>query len=382
LTPYYVDHRTNTVDTDRLSKAMKDKELELLKQADVILGTIDSSSGPLVTAMPFTRVIVDEAGQVSERSIIQTYRPSLRQLVLIGDGRQLPPFQDIDDSVMKRDNFSLFGLILAQRAGRGHVQLNVQYRCHPAIASIAAIFYDYHIEYGGQLSSRYLGDLQIPGFDERNHLFYSTTVMDSRVVFIDCGCYASEWGIAVQDDAYRSNHWEVSMVVEMISRMLKSGPDLARRTIRILSPYQTQVALLKFQFMRRYRDSNGMWVEGLREEYAKLNLSIHTIDGSQGIEGDVVILSLVRQNPRQSNPLGFMHQNYPRALVALSRAKDYLFILGSEETYSIDPMWKKVFGVMRYGPYHTRMLLTKLPRYVKDWKIETSQSMKKYLQRR
>ena len=64
---------------------------------------------------------------------------------------------------------------------------------------------------------------------------------------------------------------------------------------------------------------------------------METIDGAQGREADIVILSLVRMSK-----MGFMKANTRRATVALTRAREYLFVFMGAHTYGVDQVWGEV----------------------------------------
>eukprot|EP00814_Leptocylindrus_danicus_P000674 CAMPEP_0116048430 /NCGR_PEP_ID=MMETSP0321-20121206/29548_1 /TAXON_ID=163516 /ORGANISM="Leptocylindrus danicus var. danicus, Strain B650" /LENGTH=938 /DNA_ID=CAMNT_0003530631 /DNA_START=274 /DNA_END=3087 /DNA_ORIENTATION=- len=323
---------------------------------------------PLV--LPFT--IIDEACQSIEPATLVPLvsTDSCRSLVLLGDPCQLPPTVKTDPSgtsylsnslmsrlaatlpapvivTAKSDNTNCEDSFLRCRATRraesiltkksggsvsyrkqfaGSLLLSVQYRMHPSISAFpSAIFYD------GLLSTpRALTAIRT--FPDALDSYFPKSENPASVRFLDVGgCNNEKRGertatdISLRD-AKRSysNSAEAVEVVRMVKALLgidgDNAGDLLLPTVGIVSPYSSQVALLK-----------KMVEEADFSDEVKSLIEINSVDGYQGRERDIIILSTVRSN-RNSN-VGFL-SDWRRMNVAITRAKSGLVVVGDAETLS------------------------------------------------
>lgn len=145
---------------------------------------------------------------------------------------------------------------------------------------------------------------------------------DIPLVLIDTsGCDMFE--IVTDDEQSKANEGEAALVAIYTSQLIESGLNPA--DIAIISPYNLQVELIRMQ---------------LREKYPELE--IRSVDGFQGREKEVVILSLVRSNP--GGEVGFLAE--PRRLnVAITRAKRHVTVIADVDTVGKDKVLK---GLMEY----------------------------------
>lgn len=105
----------------------------------------------------------------------------------------------------------------------------------------------------------------------------------------------------------------------------EKNPDREEKQIGIITPYKRQLRELNTQLMG--------------EHYDALNLRLGTIDRFQGMEREVIIVSLVRNNNLNfRHPIGFSDSN-ERTNVAFSRAQQLLIIVGSSEQFLHDSLW-------------------------------------------
>ena len=102
-----------------------------------------------------------------------------------------------------------------------------------------------------------------------------------------------------------------------------------RIDVGIISPYRAQV-----QHLRQLIKQNEYF-----KPFRKL-LSVNTVDGFQGQERDIILISLVRAN--DEGQIGFL-RDLRRMNVAITRAKMKLIILGDAKTMTRHPFYKKLY---------------------------------------
>ena len=174
-------------------------------------------------------------------------------------------------------------------------------------------FYESKLEAHESVQSRLLCQLPVVKANENTEV---------PLVLIDTtGCDMYE--MATEDDQSRANEGEAALVTVYAQELIEAGIDPAE--IAIITPYNLQVELIRLQ---------------LKDKYP--SLEIRSVDGFQGREKEVVILSLVRSNI--SKEIGFLAE--PRRLnVAITRAKRHVALIANVETVSSDATLK---GLMEY----------------------------------
>ncbi|XWS65220.1 hypothetical protein CRYUN_Cryun05aG0073700 [Craigia yunnanensis] len=272
-----------------------------------------SSSSKLNT--PLDLLVIDEAAQLKEcESTIPFQLPGLRHAVLIGDERQLPAMIQSKISGEAEFGRSLFERLVL--LGQKKQLLNVQYRMHPAISSFPnKEFYDGEILDAAMVKHR---------SHEKRFLQGN---MYGAYSFINVGIGKEQF-----DHLHsRKNMVEVAVVCKIVASLFKEFTSTKQRIrIGVISPYKAQVHAIQDQLKEKYT------------AYADsgFSVSIRSVDGFQGGEEDVIIISTVRCNINGS--VGFL-SNHQRANVALTRARHCLWILGNEATFvKSDSVWKKL----------------------------------------
>ncbi|KAL2897301.1 putative helicase MAGATAMA 3 [Bienertia sinuspersici] len=260
-------------------------------------------------------VVVDEAAQLKEcESAIPLQLPGLRHAVLIGDERQLPAMVKSKTSEKAEFGRSLFDRLVSLEHER-HL-LNVQYRMHPLISLFPnKEFYENQISNAPRVVDKSYQKLILPG-----KLFGTYS-------FIDVPC-----GDEVTDDGHSlKNSIEVAVVCEILSRLFREVTASKQRiSIGIISPYKAQVNAIeqKLEETKSIGENGGFTV------------SVRSVDGFQGGEEDVIIISTVRCNGTGS--VGFL-SDCRRTNVALTRARYCLWIIGSGTTLAhSDSVWEKL----------------------------------------
>ncbi|KAF7010863.1 hypothetical protein CFC21_025231 [Triticum aestivum] len=259
---------------------------------------------------PLDVLIVDEAAQVRECELVIPLRlDGLKHVVLVGDDCQLSAM--VKSPVCKEAGFgtSLFGRLVMLEFDK-HL-LNIQYRMNPSISSFPnAQFYERKILDGSNvLSPSYNKDYTCLPFG--SYTFINVT--DGREDKEGTG-------------NSRRNMVEVAVVLHLIQTIFKCWKSTGKGlSIGVVSPYSSQVDAIKGRLGKKYDTCDGFHVR------------VKSIDGFQGEEDDIIILSTVRSNGR--GVVGFLADNQ-RTNVALTRAKHCLWIVGNAHTlYKSGTVW-------------------------------------------
>ncbi|KAF5346146.1 hypothetical protein D9758_009987 [Tetrapyrgos nigripes] len=301
-------------------------------------------------------VLVEEAGEILESHIVTALGSSAKQLVLIGDHKQLrPKVNNYKLTVEKNDgydlNVSLFERLVLK--GYPHHTLTTQHRMRPEISALIRA-----------LTYPDLGDAP----KTRNRP--SLRGVRDNIVFINHGCAEDEIN-AVADGrdfgskSSKQNTHESEMVLKIVRYLAQQGYGTDKMVV--LTPYLGQLSKLRQDLQRDSEtdpvlndlDSHDLVRAGLLAAGAakstKRRLRLATIGklhlhNYQGEESDIVIVSLTRSN--SSNDIGFM-ASPERLNVLLSRARNALIMIGNSDTFTKarkgKELWKKLFELLTAG---------------------------------
>ena len=153
---------------------------------------------------------------------------------------------------------------------------------------------------------------------------------EAALVLIDTTGCDDYYELVTEDEQSKANEGEAALVTLYAQQLVQSGVDPAE--IAIITPYNLQVELLRLQ---------------LRDKYP--SLEIRSVDGFQGREKEVVVLSLVRSNP--NGEVGFLAEAR-RLNVAITRAKRHVAVITNVETVAHDPVLK---GLVEHLEKHGEM---------------------------
>jgi len=274
---------------------------DVLSGAEVLCTTNIGAGHFTLESRKFPIVLIDEATQASEPSSLVPIVKGARQLILVGDHRQLPPTvisRTAEDGGL---NIPLFERLIEN--GIPSHMLTTQYRMHSTIREFpSARFYENRLEDGCSDSDR----PPATGFLWPD--------WSKPVAFIPI--HGSE--ISDNTSSSKSNMDEAGMVVKVVNDLL-AAMDLNPEDIGVISPYSGQVRLIRQLF-------DGS-IEGLE---------IKSVDGYQGREKEIIVLSTVRSN--EDGVVGFL-SDYRRLNVALTRAKRGLIVIGDDRTLRNNPTW-------------------------------------------
>ena len=292
-------------DINRNFREMRDLEQritdDVLGRAEVLCATNIGSGHFTLGHRKFPVVLIDEATQATEPSALVPIVKGARQLILVGDHRQLPP--TVTSQTAEDDGLAipLFERLLNN--GIPAKMLTTQYRMHPTIREFpSARFYENRLEDGCSPSDR----PPVAGFLWPD--------WDKPVAFVPV--HGSE--IEEEVGSSRSNIDEAAAVLKIINDLMIPG-DISQSDIGVISPYSGQVRLIR-----------DMMSEDLNE------IEVKSVDGYQGREKEIIILSCVRSN--EDGKVGFL-SDYRRLNVAMTRAKRGLIVVGDDRTLRNDPTW-------------------------------------------
>lgn len=252
---------------------------------------------------PVNLLVIDEAAQLKEcESIVPLQLPGIKHAILIGDECQLPAIvssQVCDAAGYGRSLFERLSLL-----GHSKHLLNTQYRMHPSISCFPnSKFYSNQI-------------LDAPLVMDKVHKkHYIPSPMFGPYTFINVSVGKEEG----DDDGHsKKNAVEVAVVIKIIEKLYKAWRSAKTRlSIGVISFYAAQVSAIQGRLGQKYEKSD------------KFTVKVKSVDGFQGGEEDVIILSTVRSNRRKN--IGFI-SNSQRINVALTRARHCLWIVGDATT--------------------------------------------------
>ncbi|OWK10140.1 hypothetical protein Celaphus_00005116, partial [Cervus elaphus hippelaphus] len=323
-----LDGKIARVSKERQELASKIKEVQgrpqktqsiIILESHVICCTLSTSGGLLLEAafrgqggVPFSCVIVDEAGQSCEVETLTPLIHRCNKLVLVGDPKQLPPTvisvkaQDYgyDQSMMARFHKLLEESVEHNMIGRLPVlQLTIQYRMHPDICLFPSSYvYDGTLKTNrGTETSRCSSDWPFQPY----------------LVF-DVGD-----GLERRDNDSYVNVQEIKLVMELIKLIKDKRRDINFRNIGIITHYKAQKTMIQKDLDKEF-DRKGA-------------AEVDTVDAFQGRQKDCVIVTCVRASATQGS-IGFL-ASLQRLNVTITRAKYSLFILGHLRTLVENRHW-------------------------------------------
>lgn len=279
----------------------------VLNSADVICTTLTIDED-LLAGREFDLVVIDEGGQSTEPSIWQAVLRADR-LVLAGDHCQLPPTVLSDEAVRAGMRRSLMQR-LVQREGKSIFRrLTIQYRMHEAIMKFSSDhFYEASLIADVSVRGHRLCDL--PGVAE-------TPMTSEPLMLVDTAGAGFDEEIE-PDGSSKLNPKEANLIVRLVRELTESGVEPSQ--IAVIAPYAAQVRLL-------------------RNRLDVAELEIDTVDGFQGREKEVVLLTMVRSNP--DGEIGFLSDTR-RSNVAMTRARRKLIFVGDSATLGRHEFYRDV----------------------------------------
>ena len=291
----------------RLEQEMVDS---ILDGAEVVCSTTIGTGHRILGRRRFPIVLLDEATQATEPSSLVPVVRGCRQLVLVGDHRQLPPTVTSERAEEGGLGRSLFERLID--LGLPAHMLTTQYRMHPTIREFpGARFYDGRLDDGCDRSER----PPPAGFLWPD--------WDRPVAFVPVV------GLEELDSegSSKANRDQAAATFAVVSDLLAAG-DLTPEDIGVVTPYTAQVRLLSDLFAEGGGFDDGGRFAGLE---------VRSVDGYQGREKEVIVFCTVRSNP--NGDIGFLSDRR-RLNVAVTRARRGLVVVGDPTTLRRDGTWR------------------------------------------
>lgn len=299
-------------------KQLRNVKIKVLRKANVVLSTLNSCRSRILeeafgrsSPNSFSGVIADESTQCTEVESLLCLQYRTNLLVLVGDPKQLPATvlsRDAVDRNFQESLFERFYMCLQNEEGPHPIfMLTEQRRMHSEICAFPSQYF-----YNGRLQPVVGLDAQYASFSLVPYLVFN--VLDSP-----------------EENEEPSTSWkndgEAVTVLNLCRAILGCvGPETS---LGIITPYQAQKDIIT----RLLRSSPP----------ARVALpDVNTIDGFQGQEKDIIVLSCVRAH-HQKGFIGFV-ADARRLNVAITRARKALFICGHLNTLKESPEWAALFA--------------------------------------
>jgi len=306
----------------KLYEEAKKEEMEavkrILSQADVVCSTNSTAGSEVLEGFSFDLVVIDEATQSTEPSCLIPLVKG-QKFIMAGDHKQLPP-TILSSQAKEQLSYTLFERLIDLYGEKNYEMLRIQYRMNEKIMKFSSQEF-----YEGKLIAHESVARRVLSLD-RNKLsklpnpFREILFPQNVIVF---------WNTRGREERREGetsyyNLQEAERVRELVFILLDM--NIPPSSIGVISPYEGQVRLIE-------------------ELLERCPVEVKTVDGFQGREKEIIILSLVRSNER--GDIGFL-KDYRRLNVAITRARSKLIILGNQETLSRDAVYRKLMDYIRW----------------------------------
>ena len=298
---------------------------ELFGEARVIASTLVGSANRLLDGQKYNTLFIDEAAQALEAACWIPMR-RVGRIVLAGDHCQLPPTVK-SIAALKAG----LGKTLMERIVETHPEavtlLKTQYRMNDDIMRFSSnYFYNGQVESAPDVRFRGILDLDTPmeWIDTSEYSENSENADDSELSFKE-EFVGESYGRINKAEGLLTLH----VLQSYFERIGKQRLLDERIDVGLISPYRAQVQYLRRLLMKR--------------EYFKpfrRQISVNTVDGFQGQERDVIVISLVRSN--DEGQIGFL-RDLRRMNVAITRARMKVIILGNRKTLTRHPFYRQLW---------------------------------------
>lgn len=305
---------------DRASEIEMNINAQLFDEARVVACTLVGSANKILVRHKFSTLFIDEAAQALEPACWIAIRRASR-VILAGDHQQLPPTIKCYEAMKQGLGKTLMERIVDNQSDAVSL-LKVQYRMNDAIMKFSSDwFYHGEVESDDSVKNRSVLDYERPilWIDGKELITEEDTDIDFSEQFIG-------------ENHGRINKAEAELVLATLKDYIeKIGKERfleERLDVGIISPYKVQTQYLRQQIRKR-------------EEFRLFRnvISVNTVDGFQGQERDIIMISLVRSN--NDGQIGFL-SDLRRMNVAMTRARMKLIIFGDKETLQHHAFYRKL----------------------------------------
>ena len=270
---------------------------EILEQIPVIVATTSTISNPVFDKIGIQTIIVDEASQMTETTVLSTLMEGNR-FILVGDHKQLPPVVQNSEAHKKGLSISLFERLAEAFPNSIHLLTN-QYRMNDKIVDYSnKKYYEGKLKaFDNKISTQNLSELKNFAINEKE--IEDSIIYNPKFPLV----YVPVNGVFQPDK--KLNKAEAIKVAEIVSNFLKLGVSLEQ--IGVICPYRGQVSEIRRQLTRA--------------------IPVDTVDRFQGSDREIIVLSLSESISKGKR--GFADER--RLNVALTRAKKKLVVVGNPE---------------------------------------------------
>ena len=301
---------------DKKNALIEEIMKDVLKNADIVFATNSGAGSEFLENRTFDVVFIDEAAQAMEPS---TLIPLIKapQAIFAGDDKQLPPTILSNDERLKVSMFERFHKIYPKNA----YTLEVQYRMNEKINNFPSCeFYECKVKTFEEIKNITIKDLGIKE-DEFYAGFEPYVFFDTQGKFLEK---------VKKDSPSKYNPKEAEFVENLVKRFLQNGAK--EEFIGVITPYKDHE-----EYIKRLLEKEGIKVE------------VKSVDGFQGREKEIIIVSLVRANEKEE--IGFL-SDIRRLNVAITRPKRKLLIIGDSKTLSSNKTYQNLIEyVKKEGAY-------------------------------
>lgn len=290
---------------------------DIIENSEVILSTNSSAALEAIENTKFDVAIIDEASQATVPSVLIPIAKA-NKFILAGDHKQLPPTiiskkaQDLEDTLFEK---------LINKYPDKSALLNIQYRMNNILMEFPnSEFYNSKLDSGENVENILITDIiEENKISEIEDINIEDQLLSAEIplIFIDTSKIDKNQEKQLKDSKSIINLSEVETTLEIIEFYQKLG--VSNKDIGIISPYADQVNLIK----------------------NKTPIEVKTVDGFQGREKEIIIISAVRSNNK--GKIGFLN-DLRRLNVALTRAKRKLIIIGNKKTLEVNPTYKRLIN--------------------------------------
>ena len=337
---------------DRLKSRAVELELrinaQLFGEARVIASTLAGAANRLLDGMKFGTLFIDEAAQALEAACWIAIRRAGR-VIFAGDHCQLPPTVKCYEAMKGGLSRTLMERICSQKP-EVVTLLRMQYRMHEDIMRFSSDWFYHNLMVAApEVRNRSILDLDVPitWVDTSSFVESESGVKGSEGGVKETLPFAEDGGKNVSSPShplhssstslsFQTSHFNEGearltiLALQAYYELIGRERILAERLdVGIISPYRAQVQLL-----RRLLKQNEFF-----KPFRRL-ISVNTVDGFQGQERDIIVISLVRSN--DEGQIGFL-RDLRRMNVAITRARMKLIILGDRNTMTRHPFYRKLW---------------------------------------
>ena len=294
---------------------------DLFEQARVVSCTLIGSAYRIMERRRFSTLFIDEAAQALEPACWAAILRADR-VVMSGDHQQLPP-------TVKS--------MAAAKAGFADTLMQKVVKLWPQCVDLLTVQYRMNEEIMG-FSSRWFYGGRLQAAPDVAHRLVSP--LDTPLMWLDTSTL--EYEERQGRNMSLSNAQEARLVIHTL-----------RDYIEMLSPQKIESERVDFGIITPYRGQARLIRRLLKLQHyfrrLKRQITVGTVDGFQGQERDVIVISLVRDNA--DGNIGFL-RDLRRMNVAITRARMKLIIVGNAQTLSRHRFYRALADhIRRHGEF-------------------------------